>query len=149
MSRQTRLIIILAGMAVVGVVALFLVADRYSKVAARRGDGEGQSTQQAVSAAAAQVDAFVRVRLALRETVDAGTFDGVGPDARALAFRVERNRVLSAARIQEADYRELRGHFRQWTQDPARLADVWQDAFESRRQELARCGLGDMELLDR
>ncbi len=149
MSRQTRLIVILAGMALVGVIALSVVAERYSRVIAKPDDGKGQTTRQAARVAAAQVDAFVRVRRALRKTIDAGIFDDVAPVPRALAFGVERNRVLSAARLHQADYRELRGHFRQWTQDPARLSDVWRDAFESRREALAGCGLGDLESLDR
>ena len=149
MSRQTRLILILAGMALLGVVALSVVAERYSSVIAKRGDGGAQTTQQAARVAATQVDAFVRVRLALRKTIDAGTFDGVEPAARALAFSAERARLLSAVRVHEADYRELRQHFRQWTRDPARLSVVWHDAFENRRDELAGCDLGDLEPLDR
>ena len=149
MSRQTRLIVILAGMALVGVIALAVVAERYSRVVEQRDDPKGQTTQQAARVAAAQVDAFVRVRLALRKTIDAGVFDDVAPGPRALAFGVERHRVLSAARLHDADYRELRGHFRKWRQDPASLTDVWRDAFESRREALAGCELGDLESLDR
>ena len=149
MSRQTRLIVILAGMALLGVVALFVVAERFSQVIEQHGDGEGPTTQQVARAAAAQVDAFVRVRLALRKTIDAGIFDDVGPAARALAFRAERNRARSATSLHEADYRELRGYFRQWARDPAQLSDVWQTAFDSRGQELAGCDLGDLETLDR
>ena len=149
MSRQTRLILILAGMALLGVVALSVVAERYSKVIAQRRDGSGQTENQTAQAAAAQVDAFVRVRLALRVTIDAGTFEDVEPAARALAFSAERDRVLSSVRVQEADYRELRQHFRQWVRDPAKLTGVWKDAFENRRQALAGCGLGELETLDR
>ncbi len=149
MSRQTRLIAILAGMALLGVIALFVVAERFSRVIEQHGDGEGQTTQQAARAAEAQVDAFVRVRLGLRKTIDAGIFDDVGPAARALAFRAERNRALSATRLHQADYRELRGYFRQWVRDPGQLTAVWQTAFDSRGQALAGCDLGDLETLDR
>ncbi len=149
MSREVRLIVILAGMAIVGIVVLTVVAGRYSRVIAQRGDGPGQSTEQAVRAADAQVDAFVRVRLALRETIDAGTFDGIDPAARVFAFAVERDRVLSAARVHAADYRELRQHFRQWEQDPAQLPSIWQTAFETRHEVLSICNLGELEGLDR
>ena len=149
MSRQTRLIVIIAGMALVGVVMLIMVAGRYTKLVANRGDGDGQTTEQAVRVAEAQVAKFVAIRQALRETVDSGKFDGVAPNARALAFSVERNRVLSAARVHEADYRELRGHFRQWAKDPTRLAEVWQNAFEIHRDQLAGCDLGELESADR
>ena len=149
MSRQTRLIVILAGMALGGVIALSVVAERYSRGIKKSENGTGQTTQQAARVAAAQVDAFVRVRLALRKTIDAGVFDDVAPGPLALAFGAERNRVLSAARFHDADYRELRGHFRKWTQDPASLTDVWRDAFESRREALAGCELGALESLDR
>ncbi len=149
MSRQTRLIVIIAGMALLSVVILGVVAERYSKLIERQKEGPGQSAAQAAGAALAQVDAFVRVRLALREAIDAGTFEGVEGDARALAFSAERHRVLSAARVHEADYRELRARYRQWVREPSRLSGVWLDAFESRKQELAACGLGRLEPLDR
>ncbi len=149
MSRQTRLIVILAGMALVGVVALVVIAQRYPNVIAQRGDGQGQTAGQAARAADAQVDGFVRVRLALRDTIDAGTFDGMEPAARAFVFAAERDRVLSVARVHAADYRELRQHFRQWEQDPAQLPSIWQTAFETRHEVLSICNLGELEPLDR
>jgi len=149
MSRQSRLIVIIAAMALVGVVVLAMVAERYSKLLGQTDGAPRQSTDQAARAAEAQVDAFVRVRSSLRRKLDAGTFDGVDPDARALVFSAERNRVLSAANVHEADYRELRAHYRQWVRDPARLNDVWQVAFEKRRDDLSGCDLGELESLDR
>jgi len=149
MSRQSRLILIMAAMALIAVIVLALVAERYSKLVDRDEDRPRQTSEQAAGAAAAQVDAFIRVRLALRESIDAGTFDDVRPDARALAFGAIRSHILSGARVHEADYRELRRHFRQWTGDPASLDGVWYEAFENRRDELAACDLGESESMDR
>jgi hypothetical protein len=149
MSRQSRLIVIMAAMALIAVIVLALVAERYSKLIDSREGGPRQTGEQAAGVAAAQVDAFIRVRLALRESIDAGTFVDVRPDARALAFGALRSRVLSGARVHEADYRELRRHFRRWKRDPASLDGVWNEAFENRREELAGCDLGESESLDR
>ena len=149
MSREVRLIVILAGMALLGLVVLTMVAGRFTKVIAQRGDRASQTTEQAARAADTQVDGFVRVRLALREKVDAGTFDGIEPAARVIAFAAERDRVLSAKRVRAADYRELRQLFRQWEQDPARLPRTWRTAFETRHEVLSICNLGELEPLDR
>ncbi|NIM00932.1 MAG: hypothetical protein GTN89_08530 [Acidobacteria bacterium] len=149
MSRQSRLIVIIAGMALIGVVVLAMVAERYSKLLGREEGGPRQTTEQAAGAAAAQVDKFVRVRLALRETVDQGTFDDVAGDAGALAFSAERSRVLASMGVHDADYRELRRYYRQWSESPALLSGVWEEAFEERRTDLERCGLGELEPLDR
>ncbi len=149
MSRQSRLIVILAAMALIGVVVLAMVAERYSKLLGREESGPRQSTDQMARAAAAQVDAFIRVRRMLREVVDEGIFDGVPDDARALTFSTERSRALTVQGVQDIDYRELRGYYRRWSDDPALLADVWRVALEDRRADLAGCGLGELEALDR
>lgn len=149
MTRQSRLIVIIAGMALAGVVVLAMVAERYSRLLGREEGGPRQTTEEAASAAAAQVERFVRVRLALRETVDQGTFDGVADDARALAFSAERSRILASMGVHDADYRELRRYYRQWDESPALLSDVWRDAFEQRRADLERCALDEVERFDR
>jgi len=149
MSRQSRLIVILAVMALVAVVALMAVAGRYSRLIDKDEPRPGQTSEEASGAAAAQVDAFIRVRLKLRETIDTGIFDDIESNARVLAFSAARSRVLSLVRVHEADYRELRQHYRQWVRGPKLLRDVWREAFDHRRDELDRCDLGDLESLDR
>jgi hypothetical protein len=149
MSRQTRLIVILTGMALVGVVALGLVANRYSRVIASRQAGAMDSDGQAERAANRQVVAFVRVRKELCARIDEGDFEGVETAARELAFNAERDRACAAARLGPADYRELRQRYRQWRRDPAGSVAVWRAAFDAREPEFRACDLGEFEALDR
>ena len=149
MTRQTRLIVVLAGMALVGVVALGLVADRYSRVIARRQAGAVDSNGQAAHAAQLQVDAFLRIRTRLCERIDAGDFAGLEPAARALAFGAVRDRARAASRLDPADYREQRQRYRQWKRDPAGSVALWRAAFDAREQEFQVCDLGEFEALDR
>jgi hypothetical protein len=149
MTRQTRLIAILAVMALAGVVALGLVADRYRRVISGRQQGATQSADQALRAAQAQVDAFLSVRRALRARIDDGGFEGLDTDTLAREFIAERDRLRAASRLGPADYRELRQRYRQWKQDTATADAAWRAAFAAREREFEACILGELESLDR
>jgi len=149
MSRQARLILILSGIAVVGVLALGVIAQRFSGAIAERQAGGTHSVEQAARAAQGQVDAFIRVRMALRERIDAADFDGVEPEARVLKFVVVRKAALTSSRLDIADYRELRQRYREWKREPTTLATVWHGAFAARDREIEACDLGEFEILDR
>ena len=83
MSRQARLIIVVAAMALVAVVALGVMAERYSRIVA----GQGSPEEVQARAADRQVERFVMVRTALRSTLDDSGLEQAGDDACGLGAR--------------------------------------------------------------
>ena len=147
MSRESRLLAILLGIAVVGVSGLMVVADQYRKALvgnARPGGGESASAH-----ALRLVDGFLAARQAAKGVVLRYPVEIRELDAGAtLAYRAARLNALAAHRISYDDYAAVRAAWRAYRagkpmRDPALFA-----AFESRRGALDDAALGPIESVD-
>lgn len=131
MSRESRTLAIVLGMALAALAALGYVADRYGRMIGSRASGKP-----------ADVEAFIVVRKAMREAIPAG--DGP-PDAAAL--KVVRDRALERAGMPLERYVSIRAGYRSWRR--GRLAaGTLANAFDVRRSQLDRVDLGRYEPLD-
>jgi len=145
MSRETRMILLLVAISLVGVVALGGMAQRYARILDRDDDGGAVAKNDADR----HVEDFVRVRSALVAVIEEGTFEAMDPSAKGLAFAARRDQELASVGIDAADYRSVRGHFRRWSTAPARLDPAWRAVLGRHEQALRSCSLGDWEELDR
>ena len=134
MSRQSRTLLVLVGLGLIGLSLLAYMAHRYGKIAERR----GPEIEQAL----AQVERFIVVRRAMRLSLDTGEIEDLGD-----TLRRSRDQALEPARLDPATYATLRSFYREWKR--GKLAGTsMAAAFEMRRAELKRLDLGEGELLD-
>ena len=167
MSRESRLVVILAVMAVIGVSGLMVVANQYRKALAVNTTPGSAAGEQASIRAIRLVDGFLAAREAAKAVIarypgkirqltavvtgDFSAVQGQRMSANADAsssYRIERFNALSAHRMTYEDYASVRAAWRAWRAgqpvgDPALLA-----AFQARRTALEDAALGPVEALD-
>ena len=135
MNRETRTLLVLSLLAILGVSSLGYLAQRYSKMALQRAP--------AVSQALVQVDAFIRVRRVLRLTIDTAT-----PATLDESLRTARDRAIADVGLEPARYEEIREAYRQWRRGRLGLATPIGAALQRRGEELMLLDLGDYEVFD-
>jgi hypothetical protein len=89
------------------------------------------------------VDAFIRVRRVLRQTVDTTAPALLGP-----SLRRAREAALAGESIDLRRYEEIRQAYRRWREGGVRPPGVLGLALEERAEELRALDLGDYERLD-
>ena len=156
MSREARTLLVLGLMSLVAVVVLGGMAHRYQNALERRDESTatvanrvGSRSESAPrrlrsSTGVAEIDrldAFLRVRSALRSAIDGGTTDEP-------ALREVRARKLVETGLSGEEYLELRGSYRRWKSGGVGLAEAQARRLEERRAELEAVDLGRFEALD-
>lgn len=145
MSRQARLLVLLALFGLGAVLALGIVAQRYARLALDGDDGAPGEENAAHGSGAAGVEAFVEVREAMHRVI-AGS-GAAGPDP--LRLLRARDRALAASSLDELAYRAVRSRYRAWRAGRRELAEPLTSALDGRRARLERADLGVYEELDR
>lgn len=142
MSRQARILAILAGMALIAVIALGAMARRYARLIDARVARQARPAA-ARSLGATEVESFIAVRRSMRLALDAAEDRPL--DATRLA--AVRDRALAVLGLPAERYAALRDGYRRWLE--GRLTDAaLEAAFEARRTRLEAVALGDYESLD-
>lgn len=140
MSREARTLLVLGLMSLVAVVVLGGMAHRYEKALERRDDTPATATHRG-GPWADELDAFLRVRRALRNAIDRGaTGEAVLREIRAEA--------LVQIGLSGDDYLRIRELYRRWKSGVAGPADAQLRGLEQRRAELEAVDLGRYEALD-
>jgi hypothetical protein len=153
MSREARTLLVLGLMSLVAVVVLGGMAHRYQKALERRDDTPATVTHRGGPWAARspqrvqdpravdELDAFLRVRRALRNAIDRGaTGEAVLREIRAEA--------LVQIGLSGNDYLRVRELYRRWKSGGAGAANAQLRGLEQRRAELEAVDLGRYEALD-
>jgi len=164
MTRETRLIVILAGVGLAGVVSLAFMANQYKK---RLPASFATAAHPSASRAARQVDGFLAARAAARGvaakqgtklaavaaavTGDVKDVEGqrIGPGLDVIAdYRIERYNAFHAHGMSYDDYAATRAAWRAWKgsepgTDPELAAEL-----DRRRDEARGADLGDLEAFD-
>jgi hypothetical protein len=155
MSRETRTILVLLAVSLLGISALALMAHRYGKLLEHRTRPSGAppaslSTQPRTSptwtpdGAQASVDTFIEVRRDMRRELSAES----ERRPRGRTVREARQRALSATGMTEEEYATVRGLYRAWRLGRLERSSAVAGAFERRRTELGELDLGAYEGLD-
>ena len=174
MTRESRLLLVIGIMAVVGLTTLFLIANRYRRlveevpvVASRDSSDAGGDEQLRRAAAKELVDRFVAIRAAVagiaiehRDVLVAAVDPRTGRlrtdataelaerHARAVdAVRGRRATALDRHGMAEADYDRLRRACLEWWSGMP-VDPLLTREFETRRAQLERLALGPLESLD-
>ena len=166
MSREFRLLVILAVMAAIGVSGLMLVANQYRKTLANTVPGTAAGEDASVHAVRL-VDGYLAAREAAQAVVErypgkikqltavvTGDFTEVQGQRMSAnadtssAYRIERFNAFTAHGMTYEDYAAVRAAWRTFragelVSDPALVA-----AFQARRAALEDAGLGPVEALD-
>jgi hypothetical protein len=175
MSRQARLIVVLLAFGVIGTVALSFVAGQYRKRAAidpaarttATGALKPDVTEDATVRTAREVDGFLAARVAaqgvrarygdrFKEVAGAvtGNFEGVAGKRMATGldvistYKIERSNALTAHGMAYDDYAAVRAAWRNWSSGAPGGGAAWAAAFERRRGEAEKAGLGEDEGFD-
>ena len=143
MSRETRILLVMAVLAVGGVTSLALMARRYVKILDVR---PAAATRPVAPAAAAlvEVDAFIEVRRTIRRAIDAQS----GGGSPAAPLRSARDEGLRRSGMSSDRYARIRTLYREWREGRLAARHPLAYAFEQRRRELGELDLGDYEPLD-
>jgi len=156
MNREARTLLLLGLIALVAVVALGGLAQRYRKAFERRDRTTATfanrvtSTPESVPrrlqpgtgvAELDTLDAFLRVRRSLRSAIDGGT-------TGEPALREVRARTLVETGLSGEAYLEIRGLYRRWKAGGGGLAEEQARRLERLRGELEAVDLGRFEALD-
>ena len=166
MSRESRLLVILAVMTAIGVSGLMLVANQYRKTLANTVSGTAAGEDASVHAVRL-VDGYLAAREAAQAVVErypgkieqltavvTGDFSEVQGQRMSSnadttsAYRIERFNAFTAQGMTYEDYALVRAAWRTF-----RAGGVVSDlalvaAFQARRAELEDAGLGPVEALD-
>lgn len=175
MSRETRLVVVLVGIALAGITTLALVAHLYQKrmpsapaPAASSGSAAPQGGQDDPDRKARrQVEAFVAVRKAVQAYIAkephrvkrvvatiTGKFDGVAgertsPSMDVLGgYRQARYDAVRAAGITNEEYTATRTAFLAWISGGPVTDPALGAALAARADEVRAAALGDAEALD-
>ena len=136
MSPQSRSLLAILAMAIVGVVALGYLANRYTKIA--------RTTGPAIEQALQRVDAFIVVRRAIRLEIES-----IGERApHEDSLRRVRDGALTDSGMDPAQYAEIRTLYRKWRSGRLHGGMPMARAMERRKAELSQLDLGAYELLD-
>jgi hypothetical protein len=149
MSRESRLVLSLLAIAIVGVAGLTSIAHQYRKTLVSRPVRPGAAA--AVSDSARWVDGFLAARSAVKSVASKvrGGVDGMRSDPEAMSsYRIERFNAFTARGMSYDDYAAVRAAWRafrdgRFTGDPGLAA-----AFQARRGELDEAWLGPLEEVD-
>lgn len=167
MTRQSRMIIIIAVMALVGVVVLGFLARKYHEKL--QPEAAQESPVVSRSAETTDLDPKIQGFLAGRKAVLA-FLDENPPAKDSLCaeirndtadrdqvkmynsvlwnLRVKRNLAASAQGLDEAGYAEVREYYRLWRSGDATLDGAWKAALDAREKDLAEIDMGDCDPLD-
>ena len=167
MSRETRLVVTLAAMAVLGVTALAIVANQYRKRVPPPASTESAGAESDAARAARMVEGFLAARQAVREVTAkspgtmrqltaavTGDFSGVaGQQMRpsreiVVEYRIARFDGFTAKGITYEDYVAVRAAWRAWSQGGTVPDASLAAALEARREDLDGAGLGEFEPYD-
>jgi hypothetical protein len=170
MTRESRMLIIIGGMAVVAVVVLGIMAKRYANM-----DPElksvhdlGPATETTVPETSPEwvdpIEGFITVRseIVTKLNEDPGLkrrmeqqLSGQAREAPSRAHfkliidtKMARNRGLTTAGIAEADYHRVREAFVAWQENAEGADPGLVEKFEANRDRLDPLYLGDLEVLD-
>jgi len=167
MSRETRLVVTLVAIAVVGVTALAVVANQYRKRVALPSSTDSTPGDSAATRAARLVDGFVEARRAVHVVVAkspgtmrqltaavTGDFSRVkGQQMRpsreiVIEYRIARYDAFTGKGLTYEDYVAVRTAWRTWSEGGPVPDASLAAAFEARRADLDQAGLGEFEPYD-
>jgi type II secretory pathway pseudopilin PulG len=145
MSRESRLVVVLAVISILGVTGLTVMASQYRKSLAKL-DGRRGGTTDASARAVRLVDGYLAARRAAKGVVERYPVSG-NADTSGV-YRLERSNAFAAHGMTYEDYASVREAWRTYRSggllnDPALVA-----VFRARRGELEAAGLGPVEPLD-
>jgi hypothetical protein len=140
MTRESRLIVILLVMAVVGVSGLSVVGNQYRK-ALTGGAGAARASARADEL----VDGFLAARAAAKAVL--ARYPGDAADVSS-SYRIEREHALTERRMSATDYVTVRAAWRRQQAGQVVTDEALAGAFRSRQADLAAADLGAAELLD-
>lgn len=148
MTRPTRTLLILGVMAIGGLIALAMMAQRYGEAlegrqhrAAPRRQGEGTHAADAEH----HVIALVSIRRALKTALD-GQRDRTETEVRA-ALRSTLSDQLRAHDLDRDEYRRIESVFRAWRAGNEEVPAGYREALDRRTDELDDLGLGGYDPL--
>ncbi|MDX1389680.1 MAG: hypothetical protein R3344_10850 [Acidobacteriota bacterium] len=154
MSRQTRTLLITFAVAMVGLTALWLMAERYRKLLEQAPVSSPSVAPVTTGETGADVEArfqrFVKIRTEIRAVVErARAGSERPPDATRLMNEIasRKNELLAETGMGPEEYEEIRAARAIWLgggEIDAELAAL----FEAHRDDLAALDLGELEDLD-
>lgn len=169
MSRKTRLILIMAVIALLAVTALVAIANHYrsltpEKSVADLDSGPGATGPAADEDRAARLEIFVAGREAVRahweqhphavRSILGEYHDTEGRDQvimhndKMFALRVKRKNVLAEHGMEEPEYIEIRTTYRAWKAGDEDVDPAWRQTFEGRPDLAEAADLGEWDPLD-
>jgi len=157
MNPQTRSLLVIGFIALVGLGALALMASQYSSILEERPgavpaaqanhEREIPSTLNRQSGALASVDRFIETRRRIKRALP--TSDAPSePEEAARRLLAARQRALSGVGWSLEDYVAVRELYRDWRDQRAGVMGPIVDAFELRIDQLREVELGPFEPLD-
>src|SRR5262245_36528489 len=143
MSRESRLIAILAAIGAAGVIGLTLVANEYKKAL------ESVQTVEASARATRMVDGYLAAREAAKAVLLRYPVFGDGLPAEAAdAYRAERSGAIAAHGMTYEEYAIVRGGWGTY-RGGGRLADrALESAFDAKRTALYEASRGAVDAVD-
>ena len=168
MSRESRLLLIIAVLAVLGVTSLALIADRYRRVLTeapeppRTGDSRRGDRPVPLSAPSPEdaVTRFAAVRKEVRRAVDENA-EGITsvvdpatgrlrPELSEIVRHIADRKLGMLARVglSGAEYDRIRRAYLAWLRGEREVDETLRPSFESRRGLLEGLELGELEDLD-
>lgn len=140
------MILLLVVIAIASVVSLGWMAERYSSLLETARSTESDPVE-------AMIERFIEARVELQRFIvdEEVRFDPTaeGEAAARSGFAVMRQRALQRARMDPADYREMRARYQRWQEDRTALLSPWRELFERNAERLASIDLKELERLDR
>lgn len=168
MSRESRLLLIIGALAVLGVTSLALIADRYRRVlteapeAPRTGDSRRGDQPLPLSPPSSEdaVARFAAVRKEVRRAVDENA-QGITsvvdpatgrlrPELGEIIRRIADRKLnmLAQVGLSGAEYDRIRRAYVAWLRGERGVDETLHPSFESRRELLEGLELGELEDLD-
>lgn len=172
MSRQTRLILIMAVIALLAVSALVAIANHYRTMAPGKSvaelDAEPTSRGAATPATDGELEEKLEVFVIGRQTVRAHwenhpyavasllgeVHETEGRDKvfmhndKMFALRIKRRDALAEHGMDEPEYIEIRAQYRAWAAGDEAVDPAWKATFDSRPDLVEAADLGDWDPLD-
>ena len=168
MSRESRLLLVIAVLAVLGVTSLALIADRYRRVLTeapeppRTGDSRRGDQPLALSPPSSEdaVARFAAVRKEVRRAVDENaqgitsvvdpTTGQIRTELSEIIRRIADRKLSMLARVglSGADYDRIRRAYLAWLRGERGVDETLNRSFESRRDLLEGLELDELEDLD-
>lgn len=167
MTRETRMLLVVGLLSVVGVTSLALIADRYRRLLAEDPEPHNRFESRTIDlpppvpTVDEAVARFAIVRGAVREIVvenedairtarDAET-GALRPDVAARLLneiRASKRSLLDRLGMTEREYEQIRDAYHRWRSGQGDLEAAFLESFEKRRDRLESLDLGDLESLD-